>query len=150
MDLERNDMSLINHFFVQDLQPPRLCALDLPGGHLNGGLFGPDSSFLPRFPDELEVGAWRPSGPPCPPWHRWHAAKGVMTKLSQPGHNRLVHSQRGSRAWTCCRVSALHTSTCICMQSTARRGCPAALHAGGAAARHRKRRRRKGCASSLR
>ena len=78
-------MSLINHFFVQDLQPPRLCALDLPGGHLNGGLFGPDSSFLPRFPDELEVGAWRFCGQPCLAWHCWHAAKGVMTKLGQPG-----------------------------------------------------------------
>ena len=66
MDLDRNDMSLINHFFVQDLQPPRLCALDLPGGHLNGGLIGPDSSFLPRFPDELEANAWHFSSHSCP------------------------------------------------------------------------------------
>ena len=54
-DLERNDFSLINHSFLQHLDPPRLCALDLPGGHLNGGLGAPDANFLPRFPDELEV-----------------------------------------------------------------------------------------------
>lgn len=104
MDLERNDMSLINHFFVQDLQPPRLCALDLPGGHLNGGLFGPDSSFLPRFPDELEVGAWRFSIQPCLPLHCWHAAQGVMTVLGHPGPIVLsaVHNKRGSHARTRC------------------------------------------------
>ena len=30
--LERNDKALLNYFFVQDAEPPRLCAMDLPGG----------------------------------------------------------------------------------------------------------------------
>lgn len=29
--LERNDKALLNYFFVQDVEPPRLCAMDLPG-----------------------------------------------------------------------------------------------------------------------
>lgn len=53
--LERNDVALINHFFVQDLRPPRLCALDLPAGRLDGVLGAPDASYLPRLDDELEV-----------------------------------------------------------------------------------------------
>ena len=110
IDLERNDMSLINHFFVQDLQPPRLCALDLPGGHLNGGLIGPDSSFLPRFPDELEVGAWRSSGPPCLPWHCWHVAKGVATKLDRPGHYHCAWSTANLAPMHGLVAASMHTS----------------------------------------
>lgn len=33
----RADYSMINYFFFQRTDPLRLCALDLPEGHLNGG-----------------------------------------------------------------------------------------------------------------
>ncbi|CAL8468706.1 g8246 [Coccomyxa elongata] len=47
-DNERNDYSLINYFFIQTLIPPRLCALDLPNGSLDGGFVEPDDRYLPH------------------------------------------------------------------------------------------------------
>ncbi|KAK9845959.1 hypothetical protein WJX81_006882 [Elliptochloris bilobata] len=57
---ERNDYSLVNYFFTQELDPPRLCALDLPGEHAeDDDLGGPDSAYFGSHPDELEVQAYR-------------------------------------------------------------------------------------------
>ncbi|KAK9918262.1 hypothetical protein WJX75_002675 [Coccomyxa subellipsoidea] len=41
LSLLRNDASLFKYGFVQQQDPPRLCAVDLPGGYLGGILEGP-------------------------------------------------------------------------------------------------------------
>jgi hypothetical protein len=56
----RADYSLINYFFFQRTEPLRLCALDLPGGHLNGGFGEVDDHYLPRDKAGIQV------GPPMP------------------------------------------------------------------------------------
>ena len=54
-DNERNDYSLINYFFIQNLSPPRLCALDLPNGSLDGGFTEPDDRYLPHEKGAIQV-----------------------------------------------------------------------------------------------
>ena len=60
-DNERNDYALINYFFFQTLDPPRLCALDLPDGNLDGGFTEPDDRYLPHEKGAIQVGfVWAP------------------------------------------------------------------------------------------
>ncbi len=48
MDNERNDYALINYFFLQRVDPPRLCTIDLPDGHLDTSFAEYDDHYLPR------------------------------------------------------------------------------------------------------
>ena len=48
MDNERNDYALLNYFFLQRLDPPRLCSIDLPEGHLDASFPEFDDHYLPR------------------------------------------------------------------------------------------------------
>jgi hypothetical protein len=52
---ERNDYSLINYFFIQKPQPPRMCALDLPNGSLEGGFGEHDDHYLPHEKGAIQV-----------------------------------------------------------------------------------------------
>lgn len=54
-DNERNDYSLINYFFIQKPQQPRLCAVDLPKGHLDGGFGEHDDHYLPHEKNAIMV-----------------------------------------------------------------------------------------------
>ena len=54
-DNERNDYSLIHYFFIQKLDPPRLCAIDLPSGSLDGGFTEPDDRYLPHEKGAIQV-----------------------------------------------------------------------------------------------
>ena len=48
MDNERNDYAALNYFFIQRLDPPRLCSIDLPEGHLDASFPEFDDHYLPR------------------------------------------------------------------------------------------------------
>ena len=48
MDNERNDYAALNYFFLQRLDPPRLCSIDLPEGHLDASFPEFDDHYLPR------------------------------------------------------------------------------------------------------
>ena len=48
MDNERNDYALLNYLFIQRLDPPRLCSIDLPEGHLDASFPEMDDHYLPR------------------------------------------------------------------------------------------------------
>ena len=56
MDNERNDYALINYFFLQRLDPSRLCAIDLPEGHLDQSFPEYDDHYLPR--DKAGILVW--------------------------------------------------------------------------------------------
>ena len=48
----------------QEHDPPRLCALDLPGEHAEGDDLGePDAFYFSEHPDELEARPARPARP---------------------------------------------------------------------------------------
>lgn len=51
----RTDYCLINYFFLQITDPPRLCALDLPNGSLDGNFEQADDHYLPRDKDGIQV-----------------------------------------------------------------------------------------------
>ena len=53
------DYSMINYFFIPEQGPPRLAALDLPDGHLDGGFGEVDEHYLPRDRHSIQV---RPTG----------------------------------------------------------------------------------------
>lgn len=55
--IERNDKALLDYFFVQEHDPPLLCALDLPGVNVWDGLESPSNDH------EL----YGPGGPLCIP-----------------------------------------------------------------------------------
>lgn len=61
MDNERNDYALINYFFLQRLEPPRLCAIDLPEGHLDQSFPEYDDHYLPR--DKAGILVWSHPSP---------------------------------------------------------------------------------------
>lgn len=54
-DNERNDYAMINYFFYQELDPPRLCAIDLPNGSLDGGFVEVDDHYLPHEKGAIQV-----------------------------------------------------------------------------------------------
>ena len=68
MDNERNDYALINYFFLQRLDQPRLCAIDLPDGHLDASFAEFDDHYLPRDKAGILV---------CPPFQM--ACSAAMT-----------------------------------------------------------------------